>query len=233
MIRTAILSVFLGTATLLAENAGSALAAMQTVAGQPVAQSAAFIELRGERGDPMPSEWAVLLADPSARGGVRELTVANGKINSERTPLAGYSEIASRPALDRTKVAVDAASVFDITQREAVQSQLGFHWLDYTLATDPQTLQPEWTVRLYDSSGSLVGTTRIAALSGEVLEPLVPAESGRNAQGYGKRVGGLVGKVVDFTESTAKKVQNTTLRTVGNIQEFLVGERTVDAKDDE
>jgi hypothetical protein len=38
---------------------------------------------------------------------------------------------------------------------------------------------------------------------------------------------------VDFTESTAKKVQNTTLRTVGNVQEFLVGERTVDAKDDE
>jgi hypothetical protein len=41
----------------------------------------------------------------------------------------------------------------------------------------------------------------------------------------------LVGKVVDFTESTAKKVQNTTLRTVGDVQEFLVGERTVGPKE--
>jgi hypothetical protein len=43
-------------------------------------------------------------------------------------------------------------------------------------------------------------------------------------------VGGLVGKVVDLTESTAKKVQDTTLRTVGDVQEFLIGERTVGPK---
>jgi len=175
MIRLAIASLVLTAAVALAGNAGSAISAMQTVADQPVAQSAAFIELRGERGDPMPAEWAVLLADPSARGGVREMTVANGQITSERTPLAGYSDISSRPALDRTKVSVDASSAFDIAHREAVQSQLGFHWIDYTLATNPQTFQPEWTVRLYDSSGSLAGTTRIAALGGEVIEAPWPA----------------------------------------------------------
>ena len=233
MIRLAIASLVSTAAVALAGNAGSAISAMQTVADQPVAQSAAFIELRGERGDPMPAEWAVLLADPSARGGVREMTVANGQITSERTPLAGYSDISSRPALDRAKVSVDASSAFDIAQREAVQSQLGFHWIDYTLATNPQTFQPEWTVRLYDSSGSLAGTTRIAALGGEVIEPLVPAEGAEVGKKSGKKVGGVVGKVVDFTESTAKKVQNTTLRAVGDVQEFMVGERTVGPKDDE
>ena len=184
-------------------------------------------------GEPVPAEWIVLLADPSARGGVRELTVANGQITGERTPLAGFSDIASRPALDRAKVLVDAGSVFEIAQREAVQCELGFHWIDYSLATNPQTLQPEWTARLYDSTGSIAGTLRLSAVGGEVIEPLVPPEGVSANEDSEKRVGGLVGKVVDFTESTAKKVQNTTLRTVGDVQEFLVGERTVGPKEKE
>lgn len=216
---------------MFAGNAGSAIEALQLVAAQPAAGNAAFIELRGQRGDPMPSEWTILLADPSARGGVREMAVASGRIVSERTPLAGYSGIASRPALDRSKVSVDAGSVFNVAHGEAVASRLGFHWIDYTLATNPATFQPEWTVRLYDSSGSLAGSLRIAAQGGAVLEPLVPSEDA--AAEKNKKPGGLVGAIVDFTESTAKKVQNSTLRTVGNVQEFLVGERTVGPAEDE
>lgn len=224
--------LLLSASSVLAGNAGSAISAMQVVADQPVAHSAAFIELRGERGEPMPSEWAILLADPSARGGVREMTISNNQITSERTPLAGYSGVISRPALDRSKVAVDAASVFDTAQREAVRCQLGFHWLDYTLATNPQTFQPEWTVRLYDSSGSLAGTLRIAANNGEVLQALESAEGVSLDKKSDNRPGGIVGQVTDFTESTAKKVQDTTLRTLGNIQEFLVGERTIGPKEE-
>ena len=231
MTRFAIVSFFLTAASVFAGNAGSAISALQAISAHPVAQSAAFVEMSGQRGDPVPAEWVVLLADPAARGGVRELTVANGQITGERTPLAGFSDIASRPALDRAKVLVDAGSVFETVQREAVQCELGFHWIDYSLATNPQTLQPEWIVRLYDSAGSLAGTVRLSAVGGEVIEPLVPHEEVRASEDSEKRVGGLVGKVVDFTESTAKKVQNTTLRTVGDVQEFLVGERTVGPKE--
>jgi hypothetical protein len=232
MIRLAVCIFILGASFSFAGNAGSAIAALQLAASQPVAANAAFIELRGQRGDPMPPDWTILLADPSARGGVREIAVASGKIVSERTPLAGYSGIASRPALDRSKVSVDSNSVFDIAHSEAVSSRVGFHWLDYTLATNPATFQPEWTVRLYDASGSLAGSLRIAAQGGTVIEPLVPAEGSQAQDSSSKRPGGLVGTVVDFTESTAKKVQNSTLRTIGNVQEFLVGERTIGPDDD-
>jgi hypothetical protein len=232
MIRIAICLLLLAACPSHAENAGSAIAAMQTVASQPVAQNAAFIELCGQRGEPMPAEWTILLADPSARGGVREITIAAGRITSERTPLTGYRDVASRPALDRSKVSVDANSVFEIAQNEAVTNRMGFHWLDFTLASNPATLLPEWTVRLYESSGSLAGTLRISAQSGTVLEPLQPVAGANADSDSQKRPGGLVGQIVDFTESTAKKVQDTTLRTVGNVQEFLVGERTVGPKDE-
>ena len=232
MIRLSVCILLLGAVPAFAGNAGSAIEALQMVAAQPASGNAAFIELRGQRGDPMPPEWTVLLADPSARGGVREMAVASGRIVSERTPLAGYSGIASRPALDRSKISVDSNSVFGIAHAEAVASRLGFHWIDYTLATNPATFQPEWTVRLYDSSGSLTGTLRVAATGGAVLEPLVPSENAGAANGS-KKPGGLVGAIVDFTESTAKRVQDSTLRTVGNVQEFLVGERTVGPADEE
>ena len=38
-------------------------------------------------GDPQPETWRILLDDPKAGGGVREVEVSNGKIISERTPL--------------------------------------------------------------------------------------------------------------------------------------------------
>jgi hypothetical protein len=227
MIRIALCLLLLSAFPSLASNAGSAIAALQLAASQPVALNAAFIELRGQRGEPMPPEWTILMADPSARGGVREVTVSNGRITSERTPLAGYRDVASRPALDRSKVSVDAGSVFDIAQREAVAKRIGFHWIDYSLATNPASFQPEWTVRLYDSNGSMAGTLRIAARGGTVIESLVSADATDSSDRSSKRVGGLVGTVVDFTETTAKRVQNSTLRTIGTVQEFLVGERTI------
>jgi hypothetical protein len=49
----------------------------------------------------------------------------------------------------------------------------------------------------------------------------------------GKKVGGLFGEIGNFTESTARKVGDSTLRAIGTVQKFLVGERTIGPKDDE
>jgi hypothetical protein len=211
--------------------AGSAILALQTVAAQPYGQNGTIVELRGERGDPMPAEWAVLIADPSARGGVREVTVASGRVTSERTPLKGFTEVANMPAIGMAKVSMDANSLFEAVQREAVGIQLGFHWVDYTLRTDPSTMAPVWTVRLYDNMGGLVGTLGIAAQGGAVVQPLRTPESFTTQQPSGKRVGGLLGRIADVAESTARQVGDTTLRAAGSVQEFLVGERTIGPKD--
>lgn len=207
--------------------------ALRTVSDQPFAANATIVEVKGERADPMPSEWQILLADPSARGGVREVSVVNGAITSERTPLRGFQNVSEMPAIQPSDVSVDAGSVFESAQNHANEAGLAFNRLDYALRTDSATRKPVWTVRLYDELGAMVGTMGIAAQGGAVLQGLEKPDGLSVKKSQGKKVGGLIGKITDFTESTARKVGDTTLRTVGTVQEFLVGERTIGPKDDE
>jgi hypothetical protein len=231
MTRGILLILLVGTSSVFAGNAGSAILALRAIADQPYAANAAIVELKGERANPMPAEWQILLADPSARGGVREVSVANGAITSERTPLKGFQNVSDMPAFQTTDVSVDASSVFQSVQDQANEAQVGFHWLDYTLRADPATRKPVWTVRLYDGLGAIVGTTDIAAQGGAVVQGLQMPDGSPLKKSQAKKVGGLFGKIADFTESTARKVGDTTLRTVGTVQEFLVGERTIGPKD--
>lgn len=233
MIRGILLAFLVSASSVFAGSAGSAILALRTVADQPYAANATIVELKGDRADPMPSEWQILLADPSARGGVREVSVVNGAVTSERTPLRGFQNVSEMPAIQPSDVSVDAASVFESAQNHANAARVGFHWLDYALRTDASTREPVWTVRLYDELGAMVGTMGIAAQGGAIVQALETPAGSPVKKSQGKKVGGLIGKIADFTESTARKVGDTTLRTVGTVQEFLVGERTIGPKDDE
>jgi len=223
---------FAGAAIALAGDAGSVIKALQTIADQPYAQNASFVEVKGERGSPNPEEWTILLSDPTARGGVREVSVANGQITSERTPLRGFTDVANVPALSRSKVVADVGPVFQAVEKEAIVKKVGFDWIDYNLKSDTASDTPLWKVKLYDSMGSLVATATVSATDGKLTSPL-DVLGAAASEDDSKRLGGLVGKIIDFSETTVRKTQETTLRTIGNVQEFMVGERTVGSKNDE
>jgi len=42
-----------------------------------------IVSITGVQGDPQPEKWKIILEDPGARGGARELEVADGRIASE------------------------------------------------------------------------------------------------------------------------------------------------------
>jgi hypothetical protein len=157
---------------------------------------------------------------------VREIGISNGLITAERTPLRGFTEVANSPVIDSSKLLVDAPALFQAVQAEAVATRVSFHWLDYTLQVPANSLSPVWTVKLYDSLGGLVGTMGISADTGVLAVPMQLAE-GVTSETDTKKVGGLVGKVSDLATQTAEKTQDTTLRIIGDLQEFLIGERTI------
>lgn len=221
-------------ARVVAAPAGPVLSGLKTIESQPYAASAKVVEIRGERGDPQPKEWIFLLSDSTARGGVREVTVADGRITSERTPLRGMADVAGLPPLDTRQLAIDAEAIFRIVHKEAIKSELGFDWIDYTLRTDADSNAPVWTVKLYDNMGAPVGTARVSAKGGTVVSALQP-DPGAKARAEATPVsksGGIIGNVSNAAGRAAKTTKDSTLHFLGTLQEEFVGERTIGPKDE-
>ncbi|MGA7882023.1 MAG: hypothetical protein WCD63_14260, partial [Terrimicrobiaceae bacterium] len=70
--------------------------------------SARLIEVTGERGEPQPQEWKVILTDPTARGGIREIVASGDVIVSQRTPVKGYTGVGSEPSIALARLNVDS-----------------------------------------------------------------------------------------------------------------------------
>lgn len=196
--------------------------------------SADLVEVVGERGEPQPQEWKVVLRDPGARGGIREVVASGDVVVSQRTPLRGYSEFSAQPAIALTRLNLDSDRAFEIANKQAVAKKVGFSWVDYTLRANPAGSSPMWVLRLYNGMGSQVGAIQISAENGTVLAPLEPGlpppteptEQFTDSQ-PARTVGGFIGRVGGTLGGIANGVKNTTLRTVGSVQEFFTGERTV------
>ena len=201
--------------------------------------SADLVEVVGERGEPQPQEWKVILRDPGARGGIREVIASGDVVVSQRTPLRGYSDLSGQSAIPLTRLNLDSDRAFEIANKQAIAKKVGFSWVDYTLRANAVGGSPIWILRLYNGMGSQVGVIQISAENGTVLAPLEPGlpppteptERLTDSQ-PGRTVGGFIGRVGGTLGGIANGVKNTTLRTVGTVQEFFTGERTVGPRDE-
>lgn len=219
----------------MAGSAGPALAGLKAIESQPYAAGAKIVEIRGERGAPLPAEWIYLLTDPTARGGVREVTVVDGKLTGERTPLRGMADVAGLAPLDTKALTADADAVFRAAHKEAAKNELGFNWIDYTLRTDAGGKGPVWNVKLYDHMGAAVATIGVSAKSGAVVAALQPdpdAKARAEATPVSKD-GGMLGGISKAAGRAAKSTKDSTLHFIGTLQEEFVGERTIGPKDDQ
>ena len=217
---------------------GSAYMAVKA-AQKGVDSSSDLVEVTGERGEPQPQEWKVLLRDPGARGGIREVIASGDVVVSQRTPLRGYSDLSAQPAIALTRLNLDSDRAFEIANKQAIAKKVGFSWVDYTLRANAAGGSPTWILRLYNGMGSQVGVIQISAENGSVLSPLEPGlpppteptEQFTDTQ-PGRTVGGFLGRVGGTLGGIANGVKNTTLRTVGSVQEFFTGERTIGPRDE-
>jgi len=140
------------------------------------------IAISGQSGRPQPVDWRVVLEDPTARGGVRELDIVSGQISSERTPVRP-SQTRSRP-IDLTKLNLDSDGAFRAAEQEASRKQVGFDSVNYQLAADGATGQPIWTLEIFDYEQRPVGTVKIAASNGTLVSSgnWVPQQGDVDAQ---------------------------------------------------
>lgn len=233
MMRPVFCSLLMAAAGAVAAPTGPSFSGLKLIQSQPYAASAKVVEIRGERGEPQPKEWVFLLNDPTARGGVREVTVSGGQITSERTPLRGMADVAGLTPLDTDALTVDADTVFRTVLNDAKKKELGFNWIDFTLRMDEERHAPVWTVKLYDHMGADVGTARVSAKDGTVVTSLQP-DPGAKARAEAtpeNHPGGIVGDVSKAAGRAAKSTTDSTLHFIGTLQETFGGERTIGPKD--
>jgi hypothetical protein len=128
------------------------------------------IEVEGHEGVPEPVVWRVVLDDATARGGVRELDVAHGKIIAEHTPVKTYSGTAEGALIDFHKLNLDSSGAFTVTEKEAQKAHVGFDSVDYTLRTgDGPDANPIWVIHMMDASRHSIGTVSLGADTGVIV----------------------------------------------------------------
>lgn len=130
------------------------------------------VEVRGKSGTPQPTSWKLTIEDPRARGGVRELEVRSGRIAGERTPVGRDFGA----PMNFTQLNLDSDGVFTVANQEAEKRGLPFDRIDYTLHSGSGGGAPLWTVELFEGRNGKVGTMRIAADSGAIVEQNFPAD---------------------------------------------------------
>lgn len=215
------------------ESAFTALREARQVAG-----GAKLSGMTGTRGGPQPGTWKVVFTDPTLRGGIKEVVVSNGKVTEQRTPQHGYAGVGTLPTIDISKLNFDSSAAFVVANQQASRRNLGFNWVNYDLRSNNLNGAPEWELTLIDHMGARVGVMQLSAEDGSVLMPLEvgspPVEkTSRGEDDSNKKIGGLIGTVRDKGTEIGLKVSETTLRTVGTVEKFFTGERTIGPRDDD
>ncbi len=152
----------------LAQERPTAYEALRTV-GQQLNRDFVnhVISVNGANGSPQPETWRVLIEDPQAGGGVREVEVGNGRIISERTPLRSAVEGLLGTVIDTSKLNLDSSGAYTLAQQTAEKSHVTFATADYTLRVDERG-NPIWMVALLRQGGEPAGKIFIGANHGTI-----------------------------------------------------------------
>lgn len=134
------------------------------------------LAVSGESGNPQPNMWTIILDDPAARGGVRELQIVSSQIASERTPVG--SELAGGKTIDLNQLNLDSDGAYHVAEEEAKKNGASFDRANYRLSVDSDTGKPLWVVHLLDSQRQDVGMVRVAADHGTLVSSSGWANSG-------------------------------------------------------
>ena len=161
------LALLLLAQSALAEEHATAYDALRVIGSRMGRDSVnRIISVIGLAGDPQPETWKITLDDPRARGGVREVEVARGRIVSERTPLRSVAGSTEGATIKTEHLNLDSSGAFSVASHTAEKSNTHFETVSYTLRTDERG-DPVWVVTLQNRSQP-VGTIYIGANRGTV-----------------------------------------------------------------
>ena len=157
---------FLCTIAVAARADNTALAALKLLP-KDVAKRLARIEARDGR--PQPERWYLLVHDPAAPNGMREIVVTGGKLAASRTLSQFADSLQPAEVVGAASVKVDSDMIVRLVASFVVANGARFGALSYELGKDVPTGIPHWRVAILDPKGVQVGVLVIDASKGTVL----------------------------------------------------------------
>jgi len=202
--KTAIfVALLLPMAALGSETAYQALRTVGAERSQALLNN--VIEVKGRNGSPQPASWLVLINDPLARGGVREIEVAKGHIISERTPVKSYSGQGDAIVLNFKMLNLDSEGAFTVAESEARNAKIGFFGADFLLRADDAGNAPIWVVQLLDADKRSLGSVSIAANTGTVISSTF---GGKITKGNRATGDSLKTRLLRFTGAVGRSIRH-------------------------
>ncbi len=167
MWKSLLASLLLTTAALAQENP-SAYEALRVVGTQLNREMMSrVISVAGVDGNPQPRTWKILLEDRRSGGGVREITVEDNRIASQRVPNRSVVGSTEGATINTARLNLDSTGAYAVASHTAETSHVTFSLVSYTLRTDDRG-NPTWIVTLEDRSRKPLGTIHIKAHDGRV-----------------------------------------------------------------
>jgi hypothetical protein len=124
------------------------------------------VSITGVKGSPQPEVWKIVMEDPEGRG-VRQLEIAEGKIDSDDTSDRRVAGSAEGAMINVSHLNLDSSGAFEVANHTAEVSHTAFATVDYTLRTDDRG-EPVWILTLLNRSSRPLGTIYIGATHGIV-----------------------------------------------------------------
>jgi hypothetical protein len=125
-----------------------------------------IVSIRGTAGDPQPEKWKIVVQDP--QGGVRQLEIADGKIDSDDEADREVTGSTEGATIDVSQLNLDSSGAYAVASHTAEASHTNFATADYMLRTDDRG-EPMWIVTLRNNSSRPVGTIYIGGTQGTVM----------------------------------------------------------------
>jgi hypothetical protein len=155
------------TAPVRAEANATAYEALRVVGSELGGEALhQIVSIHGTSGDPQPEKWKIVVEDP--QGGVRELEIADSKIDSDNDGGRGVAGSAEGATIDLSQLNLDSSGAYAVASHTADASHTSFATADYILRTDDRG-EPMWIVTLRNNSSRPVGTIYIGGTRGTVM----------------------------------------------------------------
>lgn len=126
-----------------------------------------IVSIRGTKGDPQPEKWKIVVEDLQG-GGVRELQVADGRIDADDEADRDVAGSAEGATINVSQLNLDSSGAYAVASHTADASHTSFATADYILRTDDRG-EPMWIVTLRNRSSRPVGTIYIGGARGTVM----------------------------------------------------------------